>query len=357
MADEVILTGYAEDSQIKKYLQNVMLPRVFHDIPTSVLNTGAFSIFSEYMSQAMENLAFTSAFYFNESFITKAVLPNSIYAEAAIFNIGYAYAIPSSCNFLLELKIDDIMNNATYNSDTNYYEFILDKNTKFNLSNGNVYSLDYDILIQYKTRETATSGDKAWDIHYITENDQNSIATNTNTYIMHRVTDKWLCLMIQANEYERSSYTIVNTSMNGIPNPDTVISCTGHICGFDIRYIDSEARKTGIPKYIAKNHILPIHSTVNDMDPYVHYIMDNPQTIRLMWQLNGSKYFVPEVNSTFEIIVYTSHGSAANFTAFDNTDQPNVIASTTKYANNGNVLKAAFVISGSSICATISATV
>jgi hypothetical protein len=347
MADEVILTGYAEDSQIKKYLQNVMLPRVFHDIPTSVLNTGAFSIFSEYMSQAMENLAFTSAFYFNESFITKAVLADSIYAEAAIFNLGYAYAIPSSCNFLLELKIEDIMNNATYNSDTNYYEFILDKNTKFNLSNGNVYSLDYDILIQYKTKETATSGDKAWDIHYIMENDQNSIATNKNTYIMHRVTDKWLCLMIQANEYERSSYTIVNTSMNGIPNPDTVVSCTGHICGFDIKYIDSEVRKTGIPKYIAKNHILPIHAMVKDMDPYVHYIMDNPQTIRFMWQLNGSKYFVPEVNSTFEIIVYTSHGSAANFTAFNNTDQPNVIASTTKYSNNGNVLKAAFVISGS----------
>ena len=49
MADEVILTGYAEDSQIKKYLQNVMLPRVFHDIPTSVLNTGAFSIFKSFV--------------------------------------------------------------------------------------------------------------------------------------------------------------------------------------------------------------------------------------------------------------------------------------------------------------------
>ena len=115
MADEVILTGYAEDSQIKKYLQNVMLPRVFHDIPTSVLNTGAFSIFSEYLSQGMENIAFTSAFYFNESFITKAVLPNSIYAEAAIFNIGYAYAIPSSCNFLLELlEVIYIHNGAFY---------------------------------------------------------------------------------------------------------------------------------------------------------------------------------------------------------------------------------------------------
>ena len=96
MANEVSLTGYADDSQIKKYLQNVMVPRVFKNIPVSVLNTGAFSIFSEYLSQGMENLAFTSAYYFNESFITKAVMPDSIYAEAAIFNIGYAFATPSS---------------------------------------------------------------------------------------------------------------------------------------------------------------------------------------------------------------------------------------------------------------------
>ena len=58
MANEVNLTGYADDSQIKKYLQNVMIPRVFKDIPVNVLNTGAFSIFSEYLSQALENLAF-----------------------------------------------------------------------------------------------------------------------------------------------------------------------------------------------------------------------------------------------------------------------------------------------------------
>ena len=347
MANEVNLTGYADDSQIKKYLQNVMIPRVFKQIPVNVLNAGAFSIFSEYMSQAMENLAFTSAFYFNESFITKAVMPDSIYSEAAIFNIGYAYATPSSTNVLLELKIEDIMNNAKYNADSHCYEFILDKNTKFNLSNGNVYSLDYDILIQYRTKETAISGDKAWDIHYIIENDQNSIALNKNTYIMHRVTDVWLCLLLQVAEYQRSTYTVINTTMNGIPNPDTVITTTGHICGFDIKYIYTDDAKQQHEEYIALDHILPIHATVKDIDPYVHYIMDNSQTIRLMWQLNGNKYFVPRTNSSFEITVYTCHGEAANFTAFDNNDQPYVIADSSRYANNSNVLKAAFVLSGS----------
>jgi hypothetical protein len=143
---------------------------------------------------------------------------------------------------------------------------------------------------------------------------------------------------------------------NGIPNQDTVISCLNHIAGFDIKYIDGKGNEQWIPH----DHILPIHDSVKDTDPYVHYIMDNPQTIRFMWQLNGSKYFVPKVNSSYEITIYTCHGEAANFTAFDNDgnkndqfmgyggyDQPQVITASNRYSNNGNVMKAAFVISGS----------
>ena len=76
------------------------------------------------MSQGIEQMAFTSSFYFNESFITKAVLADSIYAEAAIFNLGYSFATPTSTNFLFELKIQDIYNNAKYNPDNGLYEFI-----------------------------------------------------------------------------------------------------------------------------------------------------------------------------------------------------------------------------------------
>ena len=345
MSEEITLTSYSDDAQIKQYIQNVMIPKVFKDIPINVLNTGAFSIISEYMSQAIENLSFTSAFYFNESFITKAVLPDSIYSEAAIFNIGYAFATASSCNFLLELKIEDIIANATHNADNGLYEFILDKDTRFNLSNGSVYSLDYDILIQFKNVDTAKKN-KAWNVSYIIDK-SNSIAINKNNYIMHRVTDVWLCLMVNASEFVREKHTVMNNTLSNVPNMDTVISCTNHICGFDIKYIDNESKKTGVDKYIEMDHILPIHASVNDDKPYVHYIMDNPQTIRFMWQLNGNKYFTPESNSSFEITIYTCHGEAANFSAFNNEDQPNVITSSTTYPNNSNVMKAAFVISGS----------
>ena len=345
MADENIILNYSDDSKIKQYIQGVLAPRVFKNIPLNVLNTGSLSLITEYLSQGIEQIAFTSSFYFNESFITKAVLADSIYAEAAIFNIGYSYAIPSSCNFLLELKIEDIHNNAVLNADNGLYEFILDKDTKFNLSNGNVYSLDYDILIQYKNVETTTlsSAIQAWNIQYTNKDQLNSVAKNKDTYIIYRVTDTWLCLLVQASEYERQVHTVVNNMANGIPNQDTVIDCIDHIAGFDIKYIDGDGNEQWIPH----DHILPIHDSVKDMNPYVHYIMDSPQTIRFMWQLNGSKYFVPKVNSSYEITVYTCHGEAANFSAFNNEEQPKVITASNRYSNNGNVMKAAFVISGS----------
>lgn len=344
MSDTIILNNYSDDSQIKKYVSQELLPRVFNDIPINVLNSGHFSLINEYMSQAIESQSFTNAFYFNESFITKAVLPDSIYAEAAIFNIGYSYATPSSCNFLLELKIEDIYKNAKKNEKNGLYEFILDKNTKFNLSNGNVYSLDYDILIQYYNKETSerTSNESVWNVQYINTDEKNVCATNKNVFIVYRVTETWLCLLINASEYVRTQYQVMNTQTNGIPNEDTVIECENHIAGFDIKYVEPD----GTEQWLDRKNILAMHDTVSDGNPYVHYIMDNPQTIRFMWQMAGSRYFIPKTNSHFEITVYTCHGKSANFTAVKE-EQPQVITTTNKYANNGNVLKVAFVISGS----------
>jgi hypothetical protein len=347
MAEEIILSNMSDDSEIKEYINKELMPRVFHDIPLNVLNVGMYSLINEYMSQGMEQQAFTSSFYYNESFITKALLPQSIYAEAAIFNIGYAFALASTCAFLLELKIEDIRNNATENPNNGLMEFILDKNTKFNLKNGSVYSLDYDILVQYTKNDNPS-----WNIQYMDMDGSNMCATNKNPYIMYRVTETWLCLYITTSEYERQVHTVVNNMMNGIANPDKVINCIDHICGFDVTYINNKGERIFIPH----DHLLPINVTVKDDKPYLHYIMDDPNTIRFKFQMNGRRYFIPDSNSSYEITIYTCHGEAANFTGYDNQEQPKVITATNKYSNNANVLKAGFVISPSMMGADIGTT-
>lgn len=335
----IVLNNYSDDSQIKKYIADVLMPRVFHDIPLNNLNSGFFSVVSEYMSQALENLAFTSSFYLNESFITKAVLSDSIYANAAIFNIGYSYAIPSVCNFMIELKLSDLFKNAKENPQhRNLYEFVLDKNTKINLANGSIYSLDYDVLIQYTNPENPV-----WNVQYINTDEQNSIAVNKKPYILYRTSSEWLHIFVTMSEFERQTHTIVNNMTNGIPNDDYVITCQNHIAGFDIKYIDGD----GNEQYLDRDHILAIHSDVKDQLPYVHYIMDSPQTIRFKFQMNGNRYFVPQLNSSFVVTIYTCHGEAANFSSFTTEESVSIITSTNKYTNNGNVTKSAFVMSGS----------
>ena len=344
MSDNIVLNNYSDDSRIKQYIRQNLMTRVFHDIPMNVLNTGAFSIISEYISQATEQLAFTSTFYFNESFITKAILPDSIYAEAAIFDLGYGFATPSATEILLELRLEELFNNATYNPETGLKEFILDKDTQFNLSNGNVYSLDYDILFQYMDVGTATrsANTPAWNVQYINMENGNCVAINKNRYIVYRVTETWICLFVKVSEYKRTKYIITNNMTSGIPNEDYLITLDDHICGFDITYIDTKGNRTPL----RQDHILPIHGDVKDLDPYVHYIMDNPNTIRIMFQMAGNRYFVPALNSQFEITVYTCHGMAANFTEAPK-EQPSVITATSIYPNNANVMKTAFVIGAS----------
>ena len=53
MAEEIILSNMSDDSEIKKYINEQLMPRVFHDIPLNVLNVGMYSLINEYMSQAM----------------------------------------------------------------------------------------------------------------------------------------------------------------------------------------------------------------------------------------------------------------------------------------------------------------
>lgn len=343
MATEpIVLNNYSDDSKIKQYISNVLMPRVFHDIPLNTLNAGFFSVMNEYMSQAIENMAFTGSFYHNESFITKSILPDSIYAEAAIFNIGYSFATPSCCNFMIELKIADLKKNSKPNeSMKNVQEFVLDKNTRINLQNGSIYSLDYDILIQYTKDDSGNPS--AWNIQYTNMDEQNSIAVNKKPYILYRTSEEWLCIFVKMSEIERQSYVVVNNMTNGIPNDDFVIQCTNNIAGFDVKYIDGD----GNEQYLDSDHILALHSDVKDQQPYVHYIMDNPQTIRFKFQMNGNRYFVPKLNSRFEIIVYICHGDAANFSSYRTDESVSIITSTNRYTNNGNVQKTAFVISGS----------
>ena len=148
--NEVCVYDYTSNFNIKEFIQNKLIPDYFPNIPVNSLNLGFTGIVSEYMSQGIEDAFATAALMMNESFITKAQLPSSIYNNASIFDIAYKFAKPSACNFALQLSIDDVIQYATRVKNTSTFRYCLDKDTSITVDNF-IYHLDYDIFIDWNT--------------------------------------------------------------------------------------------------------------------------------------------------------------------------------------------------------------
>ena len=162
------------------------------------LNLGFTGIASEMISQAIEDAHGTASLMMNESFITRAVLPNSIYSEASLFNLGYTFATPSRCNFALQLWLPDVIKYSTRIVNSNTSRYILDKDTKLMLGNNN-YRLDYDIIIDHQFID----GKIICGVDINTE-EKNSIAIVNNKYVKHQITSiDWLVLFVELQEFDR----------------------------------------------------------------------------------------------------------------------------------------------------------
>ena len=145
---DIVVRNYTNNFDIKEYIQQELVPAAFPQIPMNKLNLGFTGVVSEYMSQAIEDVQGEASLMLNEAFITKAVLPSSIYADAAVYELGYRFATPSVCSFAIEIWLDDIINNAEPVSHTSTYRYVVDRDTKVVLGD-NEYKFDYDINIDY----------------------------------------------------------------------------------------------------------------------------------------------------------------------------------------------------------------
>ena len=142
---DIVVQNYTSNFDIKEFMQEVLIPKAFPNIPITKLNLGFTGVVSEMISQGIEDAAASAALMINESFISRAVLPSSIEADAAIYGLGYSFATPTKCNFALEIWMDDIVNNSTVVQGTSTKRYVVDRDTKLILGK-NTYSLDYDIV-------------------------------------------------------------------------------------------------------------------------------------------------------------------------------------------------------------------
>lgn len=330
---DIYVRDYTSNFNVKEFIQTVLIPKAFPDIPINKLNLGFTGIASEMISQAIEDSYGTAALMMNESFITRAVLPSSIYSEASLFNLGYTFATPSQCNFAVQVWLDDIIKYSTRVNNSITMRYCLDKNTRVILGN-NTYRFDYDIIIDHQYID----GQRVFNVYYNMD-ETNSISIITNQYVKHQVTSiGWLVLFVTLQEFDRKNDENSITDNLVTVNSDILLKWTKQIAGIDLIYITPRGER--IPMKLKNQYTSP------DQNPFVWYSFSDDNTIRLSFS-NNKGFFQPEFNSRIESTIYTCNGASSNFDSYDNKTGIPVQKSSDKYEYNSNTRMVALCYSGS----------
>ena len=330
--NDVIVRNYTENMSIKEYLEDVLIAKAFPNIPLSKSNLSLNGIHAEYVAQGIEDSVATSSLMINEAFITKAQLPSSIYSHAALFELGYSYAVPSSATFALQLSIRDVIQHSEPVVNTSIYRYKLDRDTGI-VVNDTVYKLDYDIFIDH----TYIDGNRVFSVYYNTD-DPCVISKINSKFIKYIVTSiDWLVLVVTLNEFDRKIDDESITDNTVTTNSDIILKWTRQIAGVDLAYISPTGQRLSMK-------MKPIY-TKPETEPFAWYSFIDDNTISLSFNSNNG-YWKPEFNSKVEYTIYTCNGSKSNFVSFNSTIGLDVIKGD-RYSYNADTMMAAMCYSPS----------
>lgn len=330
---DILVRNYTSNFDIKEYIQNVLIPEAFPNIQMNNLNLGFTGVASEMISQGIEDAYGTASLMMNEAFITRAVLPNSIYSEASLFDLGYTFATPSRCNFALQLWMDDVIKYSSVVRNTSTFRYRLDKDTKLIIGDNN-YKLDYDIIIDHQFID----GKRVFNIYYDME-ETNSVSDITNKYVKHQTTSiGWLVLFVELKEFDRKVEENTISDNLVTTNSDIKLKWTRQLAGIDLVYITPQGER--LPMKLKNQY------TSEDVNPFAWYRFYDDNTILLSFS-NNAGYFSPEFNSKIESTIYTCRGVAANFDSYDRKAGVPVQKTGEKYSYNANTRMVALCYGGS----------
>ena len=157
------------------------------------LNIGLLGYTTELIANTTEDSFNAITMLFNEIFPNLAILPESIYNYASMFQLSEIFATPAAMDVYLFIAEDDILKNASRvrtisqlgaasTKDEDLFEFYLDSDMVIDLS-GIQFMLDYDVKITYKPYRGDYIYTAMYDMNRYGTVYSNSVSSITNPYI------------------------------------------------------------------------------------------------------------------------------------------------------------------------------
>lgn len=301
----VVNRDYTDNFAIKDTAINKLGTKYFEDVELSALNVGELGFVLEQVANITEDSFNTASVLLNEAFPNKAVIPESIYSHAAVFQLNNVFTPCGNCVFILLLQQADILQyGETLGSSLAFY---IDKRTIISVEDI-PFTLDYDV--QIKAQKKFVDGGYVYDYaaQYIVDSN-NDVSEINDPYLKIRTTSNgYLILQLTAHQVERTEIVESIISNSKINYPVLEYEFNDGLAGFDIFYkAPSDTSYTQLTKRIKFS--LPIKT------PFCYYKLKNDQTLEITFSTRDG-YFQPEFNSEIKIVLYTTLGKKGNFESY-----------------------------------------
>jgi len=325
---------YSSIYSIKEFAMTEIAPKYFDLDDVNQLNIGLLGYTTELVANTTEDTFNSVSTFIKEMFPNKAIIPESIYNYASLFQLDNLFANPSNLSVMLFLNEADIIKLGTKKD--NYYEFVLDSNLVIDIE-GKQFMPDYDIVINCKPYKGDYIFTASYDLNY-----KNSLSDIVNPYIKTKrikyTNTNYIGLLLkvrQVNKFQQTEYIITNDKIN---LPTLSFQFFDQLANFEVFYKAPEDKTyTQLIKRLMNTP--PIRT------PFCYYKFKNEHQIEITFT-SRDNYFQPKFNSELLIHYETTTGVKGNFSFYKGNNVA-VIPKSDKYAYNNNIALFAIVQSES----------
>ena len=274
------------------------------DIPEETLALGVYGFLSSMFTNLIENTTTMAAEYAYEAIPSKAKFERNIIGHALSFGIDKVFATPAELDIILGIP-EESLNNLMVNN-----EYILDKETIFNIASNKTYPylLDYGITI--KRNLSYSENSYRYTAQYNIDG-TNALATMINPYLpaIEITNIDGTNVLLLKTTIKQMSHSIISRKIlvdNPLENKVLTFEFTNQLAFF---YVEVEEDGTSY-------YLKPIYDGLseiymnNDTEYYINYIFLDSKNIRLTFNRES---YQPRRNVNVNIHVYTTLGAEANF--------------------------------------------
>ena len=265
------------------------------------LAVGIYGYMADIHSLMLQNTIITTGEMGNELFPARAKFEKNVIAHSIIQNIDYINATPATMTAVIGI----------FESDLNTYmvedKFVLDKEIPIPIEEFQ-FHLEYDIII---SRQTISNGYYAYTARYDISR-TNPLSDITNPYLNTPFIQKYngqnmVYFYVRLMQVTHSQYNKTLITNNLIENKTIIFSFTEQLADFVVRVTYGDEVKWLTPVFEGSG----VEQTLTD---FCYYTYIDSTHIRVRFD---SISYVPKVNSTIDVLIKTTVGSAGNFEYFN----------------------------------------